>query len=197
MFDKKTLVAAVTVSALFITGCATSYSEEEIGFRKSNLYSEDTTMGDATNYSKVAPGESKVIARAFENAPPMISHSVEGMLPITGANNTCVSCHAPEVAVAVKATPVPKSHLATFRPMTEYVNGSFKKEGKMVNNTADIKTVVKKKASIAGERYNCTLCHAPQSDNKIWVQNEFQPEFRQANGMKRSNLLDNLNEGVK
>lgn len=197
MFNKKTLVAAVTVSALFITGCATSYSEEEIGFRKSNLYSEDTTMGDATNYSKVAPGESKVIPRAFENAPPMISHDVEGMLPITRDNNSCLGCHAPEVAPSVNATPIPKSHLATFRPMTEYVNGTFKKEGTAVNNTADIKTVVKQKESLSLERYNCSQCHAPQSDNKIWVQNNFEPDFRQANGMKRSNLLDNLNEGVK
>jgi cytochrome c-type protein NapB len=174
MFSKKTLIAAAVLTAFIVTGCAVSdtVSEESLGLRKTDLYTENTTVADQTSYGKVAAGESKVIARAFENAPPMISHDVEGMLPITTASNACLGCHDPAVAAAVNATPVPKSHLYDMRS----------------NKTL---------ASVSFSRYNCSQCHAPQSDNDPLVENTFQPEFRAENGMNRSNLLDSLNEGVK
>ncbi len=60
--------------------------------------------------------ESKVIQRSsFENAPPLIPHDVEGMLDMTKENNACTGCHMPEVAEAVKATPIPKSHFFDMR----------------------------------------------------------------------------------
>lgn len=201
MFDKKTLITTVAIAAFIVTGCAVSgstYSEEEIGLRKTNLYSENTTNPDKTSYGKVAAGESKVIARAFENAPPMIPHDVEGMLPITRDNNSCLACHDPMVAEAVKATPTPKSHMASFRPLTTLdANGQIVKEGKVVDNTADIKTAMHKRDGVSMERFNCSACHAPQSNNEPLVKNEFAPEFRSANGKSQSNLLDTLNEGVK
>lgn len=174
MFSKKTLIAAATLTALIATGCAmsSSVSEESLGLRKTDLYTENTTVADTTSYSKVAAGESKVYNRAFENAPPMISHDVEGMLPITTNNNSCLGCHDPVVASSVGATAVPKSHMFDMRNETALVAVSF-------------------------ARYNCTLCHAPQSDNEPLVENTFKPEFRTNNGMKQSNLLDNLNEGVQ
>jgi len=174
MFSKKTLIAAATLTALIATGCAMSstVSEESLGLRKTDLYTENTTVADTTSYSTVAAGESKVYERAFENAPPMISHDVEGMLPITTNNNSCLGCHDPLVAPSVNATAVPKSHLFDMR-----------------NETA--------LATVSNARYNCTQCHAPQSDNEPLVENTFKPEFRTDNGMKQSNLLDNLNEGVQ
>lgn len=174
MFSKKTLIAAAVLTAFIVTGCAVSdtVSEESLGLRKTDLYSENTTVADQTAYSKVAAGESKVIARAFENAPPMISHDVEGMLPITIDNNSCLACHDPAVASAVGAVPTPKSHMFDMR------------SEKML-------------ASVSFSRYNCSQCHAPQSDNEPLVKNEFQPDFRTKDGMMKSNLLDNLNEGVK
>lgn len=199
MFSKKTLVFGVSLAAFIITGCAVSstYNEEEIGLRKTNLYSENDTLAAKTSYTTVAAGESKTFERAFENAPPMISHDVEGMLPITMSNNSCLGCHDPLVAESINATPVPKSHLASFRPITEYVNGEFKKEGKVVGNTSDIKVVINKREGVSSERYNCSACHAPQSNNEPLVKNEFSPEFRAQNGAKRSNLLDTLNDGVQ
>ncbi|MDD3462320.1 MAG: nitrate reductase cytochrome c-type subunit [Sulfurospirillaceae bacterium] len=174
MVSTKTLIAAAVLSAFVATGCAVSntMSEEELGLRKVNLYSEKEVVADPTSYSKVAAGESKVYQRAFENAPPMISHDVEGMLPITKANNSCLGCHSPEIAAAVKATPVPASHMYDLR------------------NMKALKTV-------SPSRYNCSQCHAPQSNNAPLVENTFQPEFRSADGAAKTNLLDVLNDGVR
>ena len=174
MVSTKTIIAASLLSVFIATGCAVanSYTEEELGLRKTDLYTEKTTTGEATSYSKVAAGESKVLARAFENAPPMISHDVEGMLDITKENNACLGCHVPGVAEVVKATPTPASHLYNMRT------------GKTL-------------AEVSPARYNCTACHAPQSNNEPLVKNEFKPEYRQADGAQKTNLLDTLNEGVK
>ncbi len=174
MFSKKTLITATTLIALFVTGCAmtSSVSEESLGLRKTDLYSENTTTPDQTTYSTAAAGESKVYERAFENAPPMISHDIEGMLPITTNNNSCLGCHDPAVASAVGATSVPKSHMFNMR-----------KQSVMT--------------TVSNARYSCTQCHAPQSDNEPLVENTFTPDFRAKDGMKSSNLLDNLNEGIQ
>lgn len=174
MFSKKTLIAIGVVTVFIITGCTVSdtVSEKSLGLRHTDLYSESTTVGDKTSYGTVPAGESKVIARAFENAPPMIPHDIEGMLPITSDYNSCLGCHDPSVAAAVNATSVPTSHLFDMRTQTvlDYVSKA---------------------------RYNCSQCHVPQSDNKLVYQNEFQADFRAKDGMNKSNLLDNLNEGVK
>ncbi len=174
MFSKKRLIATATLTALIVTGCAmsSSVSEESLGLRKTDLYTENTTTGDKTSYSTVTAGESKVYERAFENAPPMIPHDVEGMLPITKNYNSCLGCHDPEVASAVNATAVPKSHMFDMRHETVL-------------------------ATVSNARYSCTQCHAPQSSNKPLVENTFEPEFRAKGGMHHSNLLDNLNEGVQ
>lgn len=174
MFSKKTLIAAAALTAVLATGCAmsSSVSEESLGLRKTDLYTEKTTVADETSYSTVAAGESKVYNRAFENAPPMISHDVEGMLPITMDYNSCLTCHDPAMAESVGAIAVPKSHTFDMR-----------------NETA--------LAAVSHSRYNCSACHAPQSDNEPLVENTFEPDFRAKNGISRSNLLDNLNEGVQ
>jgi cytochrome c-type protein NapB len=168
------LLTLFVLGMIVASGCAVSqtYSEEELGLRKTDLYTEKNTLSDKTAYSTLAAGEAPVIKRAFENAPPMIPHDVEGLLPITKDSNSCTGCHLPEVAEAVKATPMPKSHFFDMR-------------------TQKVLT------SMSEARYNCTQCHAPQSNNAPLVKNEFQPDFRSANGSVRSNLLDTLNEGVK
>ena len=102
MISTKTLIMGSLLSIVVATGCAVSqsYNEEELGLRKVDLYSEKTVVAESTSYSTVAAGESKVIQRSFENAPPMIPHDVEGMLDMTKENNACTGCHLPEVAEA-------------------------------------------------------------------------------------------------
>ncbi len=187
-------------TAIFIVGCSNNQtmSEESIGLRKTDLYSENTTVADKTEYIKKAAGESQVIERAFENAPPMIPHDVEGMLPITTNNNSCTGCHTPGVAESMNATPIPKSHFTDFRPDTSLAkNGKIVKAGKVVENTSDIKTVSKTLDTLSGSRFNCTLCHAPQSMATQAPKNEFEADFRGTDLNTKSNLIENINEGVK
>ncbi|WP_072679949.1 nitrate reductase cytochrome c-type subunit [Arcobacter sp. LA11] len=189
------LFAAATV---FMVGCSAtqSMSEESLGLRNTSLYSEADAMPVKTEYSKKAAGESKLIARAFENAPPMIPHTVDGMLPITINNNACTGCHVPGVAESMNATAIPKSHFTNFRPDTSLAkNGMITKEGKMVANTSDFKVIGKPTSKLSGTRFNCSQCHAPQSMSEA-PKNEFEVDFRADSHVKKSNLIDNINEGV-
>lgn len=174
MMKTRTVIVASLLGIVVASGCAVSqsYTEEELGLRKVDLYSEKSVVAESTSYAKAAPGESKVMQRSFENAPPMIPHDVEGMMEITKESNACLSCHAPEVAEAVKATVVPASHLYDMRKGT-------------------------KLADVSQARYVCVSCHAPQSANEPLVKNEFQAEFRKKDGAVKTNLLETLNEGVK
>ncbi|KHG33135.1 MAG: nitrate reductase cytochrome c-type subunit [Epsilonproteobacteria bacterium] len=174
MITQKKVIALLVAGIVIGSGCAVSqtYSEEELGLRKVDLYSEKNVVADNTAYSTAAAGESKVFERSYENAPPMIPHDVEGMLDMSKDNNACLGCHLPEVAEAVKATPIPKSHFFDMRTQ------------KVLNE-------------LSQARFNCSQCHAPQSNNEPLVKNEFKPDFRAKDAQSRSHLLDSLNEGVK
>jgi cytochrome c-type protein NapB len=198
---KKSWIGALSLAMIIAAGCAAGaggVSEESLGLRKTNLYAEQGTVAEETKYIQAAAGTSQKFERAFENAPPMIPHSTEGMLPITMANNSCTGCHMPEVAPSVNATPIPASHFASFRPKTKIgKHGEVIKEGKAVANTSDVLTVVHKQADLNMGRYNCSLCHAPQSNSAPLVKNTFEADFRSKDGASKSNLLDTLNEGVQ
>lgn len=198
----KIALGLATVTAIFVTGCTMAqktYSEESLGLRKVDIYTENSIVPDKTDYTKPAAGASTKIDRAFENAPPMIPHDVEGMLPITIANNQCVVCHDPAVAESMGAVPVPKTHFTDLRPLTSLnKDGKIVKEGNVVDNTSDLKVPEQKVLThLAGARFNCSQCHAPQSDTKLIVGNEFEADFRKDGANKMSNLVDNINEGVK
>jgi len=198
---KKSWIGLLSLVAIVAVGCAAgagnTISEESLGLRKTNLYTEDNTKPVEAKYTTAAPGTSKRFDRAFENAPPMIPHSVEGLLPITKDNNQCLGCHMPDVAKSMGATPIPPSHFTNFRPQTKVgKNGEVIKEGKVVNNTSDVKVVIHKQNKLYQGRFNCSQCHAPQANVKPLVKNNFTPDYRSKDGAKKSNLLDTLNEGV-
>lgn len=145
--------------------------ENDIGLRSEALTSENVILKDFA-YPSTPAGESQRIERAFENAPPMISHDVEGMMEITKDFNACITCHSPEYAEAMNATPVPASHTYdTFKD--------------------------KPSNQIVETRYNCNLCHTPQANVAPIVGNNFQANFRDEASKSKSNLLDVLDEGVK
>ena len=124
------ITIGLTAMALLIVGCGDAtkaaptkeakvkptITEESLGLRKTNLYTESDTTGDKTAYSTKAAGESTKIARAFQDAPPMIPHDVADYLPIMKDNNMCTGCHMPEIAADMGATPIPKSHFLDMRP---------------------------------------------------------------------------------
>ncbi len=147
-------------------------SEEALGIRKGSLYSEEKVKPDHGEYLKAEPGQSKRIARAFENSPPLIPHDLTGMLPLAETNNACLDCHMPENAGGLNATPLPKSHFV------------------------DMATGKDLKGNLDGKRYQCLQCHVPQVNIPAPIKNTFKAEFRKKKDKTSSSLLDSLNEGV-
>ena len=183
-------------------GNRNTVSEAALGLRKTDLYSEDKTHGDKADYDRPSPGSSTRFERAYKDAPPMIPHSVEGLLPITKMNNQCLGCHLPEVAPAVGSTPIPATHFTNYRPETILKNNIVLKEGqeigKDLKNTSDIKLAKAIQSDTLYQgRFNCTQCHAPQSKMKTAVANTFRPDFGSNEEKAHSSLLDHMNEGVE
>lgn len=153
-----------------------TYTSEDLGLRKTNLLDEQDITLAGFEYISTPAGESKLIERSYENAPPLISHDVEGQMEITQDLNMCTSCHLPELAEAQNATAMPKSH---FISMISH---------KDLGDTMD------------EARYNCVSCHVPQAQGLApLVKNNFDPNFRDKGSEFKStlNLLDTLNEEVQ
>ncbi len=200
----KITLSIVVASSIFLAGCSNTVSEESLGLRKTDLYSEATdTVGEETKYGTATAGTSKTISRAFQDAPPMIPHDVEGMLPITIKDNQCVSCHAPEVAPSMGALAYPISHMTDFRPKTGMAaNGKITKDGAEVDNTSSERlgniSIKSTGGKLAGARFNCSQCHAPQSQVEPLVANTFEADFTSKDGASKSSwngttLMDGIN----
>ncbi len=174
-------------------------TEVELGLRKDGLTDEKVKPIEV-KYDAPAPGQAKKFARSYVNAPPLIPHSVEGLLPITQKNNQCLGCHMPDVAKGVGATPIPPSHFTNYRPETKMEGGKVVKEGKVLGkaNTSDVVLAKAKKLDhLSQARFNCSQCHVPQANVKPLVKNNFRPDFKDAKLKEKSNLADVINEGVK
>ena len=206
------LLASLMALTLFITGCVEgpatektevvkpTVSEESLGLRKTELYGENTTIGSKTEYTHAAPGTSTKFKRAFQDAPPMIPHSVEGLIPITINNNQCLGCHMPDMAKLVNSTPIPRSHFTNFRPSTHMVDGHIVKSGVVIENTSSeqLENVsIVRQGELVGARFNCTQCHAPQSQGNLAVENKFEAAYTHKNGSSRSSWSGvKLMEGI-
>ena len=207
------ITIGLAAAALLIVGCGDAgatpsnnakvkptISEESLGLRKTDLYSESTTVGDETKYSKSFAGSGRMIKRAFQDAPPMIPHDTEGMLPITIKDNQCTGCHMPEVATSMNATPIPTSHFTNFRPATAMANGKMTKNGKVLENTttASLSDIsIKHGDKLQGARFNCTQCHAPQSEGALVVENTFEADYTRKDGASKSSWSGTkLMEGI-
>ena len=189
------LLSLVAIASLAYAGG--TISEESLGLRKSDLYSESKTAPSEVKFDAPAPGAAKTLPRSYDNAPPLIPHSVDGLLPITAKNNACLGCHMPAAAKGVGATPIPESHFVNFRPNTKVTkDGAIVKEGKKIKNTSDIKVVEHKQKTLYQGRFNCSQCHVPQANVKPLVKNNFKPDYQSESAKKKSNLLDVLNKGV-
>ena len=186
---KKLTLAAICASLLIGTTLYAAKevkTENDLGLRKENLYTEKGVTPVKADFSKPAPGMSKKFARSYENAPPLIPHSVDGFLPITRSNNACLGCHMPNVAKSMGATPLPPTHFKDFFAQTKESLKKYKAS-----------KVHKNKDDIAPQRFNCSQCHVPQANVDPLVENRFKPDFRDPNAKQKSNLIDTLNEGVK
>jgi len=170
-----------------------SVSEESLGLRKTDIYQEDDTISSKTEYRGAQPGTSTKIKRAYQDAPPMIPHDVSDFLPVTRTNNACVGCHAPEIAPAMGATPIPPSHFLDMRPRHTCDGVKFKKTVDNMKNETDVKRLT----HLSQARFNCTQCHAPQSQGNPSVENLFEANYTKKGGEFKSSwnevILDDLN----
>ncbi len=170
-------------------------TESVLGLRKTDLYSEEAdTTGMKTEYSSDAPGTSQRIARAFQDAPPMIPHSVEGLLPIKAGNNQCIGCHMPEAAAGVGAVPIPKSHFTNFRPTHKFDGKQFTKS---IDNYKNEVAISKASDKLSMARFNCSQCHAPQSKGDLAVSNTFEGGFSEKDGKSGSSWYDHMNDDLE
>jgi cytochrome c-type protein NapB len=194
---RKSIIVATSMVALISLGCAAGIasndSAKELSLRKGDAFSESDVVSAKTQYSDKAPGTSKKIERAFQDAPPMIPHSVEGLLPITAKNNACTGCHMPEVAPAMKATPIPKSHFVNFRPKHNFDGKQFTK---VIDNYKNEVAISEASTKLSMARFNCSQCHAPQSSGDLAVENTFKPEFSAKDGATKSSWYEHMNDDL-
>jgi len=152
----------------------------QLGYRGTTLDSNVETP--KVEYSKADAGSSKRIARAFQDAPPMIPHKVDGMLPITKNNNQCITCHVDSAPYDKSIPSVPPSHFTNFRPSSSYAL-----KGVNTSDMGDLKHVhIKKQKTLYEGRFNCTQCHAPQANVKPLVGNTFVPEYKKVDAKFKS-----------
>ncbi len=142
-----------TTAALAAAACAASgqaVDDSSLGLSKTSVF--DTPTPAAPVYSAPPPGAPVTApARYFPGAPPVIPHSVAGLVPITGKANSCLGCHDKPNMIGKKTKGLPT-------PMT-------------ASHYADLWTKDKPSSKVSGARYNCDQCHAPQSDAKPLVRN--------------------------
>ncbi|MDF1874455.1 nitrate reductase cytochrome c-type subunit [Sulfurimonas sp. SAG-AH-194-I05] len=207
-----TLLFGFVASTLLFTGCFTTpeskqenvpkptITEESMGLRTTEIYTEDTTTASKTEYTSAVPGTSHKFKRAFQDAPPMIPHSLKGLIPIKADSNQCLSCHMPAMAKLVKSTPIPKSHFTNFRPSTYIMDGKVIKSGVVIRNTSSESlshVSIVKQGKLVGARFNCTQCHAPQSQGNLAVENNFEADYTSKDGASRSSWIGTkLMEGI-
>ncbi len=197
---KNIIFYSILISSLWITACNTGnnssnseekISEEEIGYRNASLYNEEANLNDLASYPNRIPGSAEKIERAFENAPPLIPHTVKGFYPITKDKNLCIKCHLPAIADSLKSTPMPKSHFTNYRPKHNYDKGKFSRS---VGENEVVSTDLNGKLYLG--RYNCSQCHVPQTNATPEIQNTFEAVFRMIDTKSSSNLDEVINEGV-
>jgi len=150
---KKLLLISSIAAVFVLAGCTNNNSAnantlsnktvEITGVRKSDLTSGSENL-PVVQYHDEAPVPGKVqrFKKSFVTAPPMIPHSIKGMVPIKVGKNMCLSCHMPQQAKALGVPPMPNDHL----------NGN----------------------KVAGSRYFCTTCHAPQAKLDPVIENKFE-----------------------
>ncbi len=149
-------------------------------------------IGDRAEYPSTPETESVSIDRSFENAPPLIPHTVQGMMVISGEHNECMLCHMPNKAEEKGATPLPQTHFTNYRP-------EIGLEGNLYQVKAKENEVVQMSTGedLSMAMYNCNQCHVPQANITVEIENLFTPKFRESKSKNRSNLTDNIAEGVR
>ncbi len=122
-------------------------SDDSLGLSKTSVYDDPSPI--VVNYGGGDPGTNKRAVKSYHTAPPMITHTIVDMVPITRDSNLCKDCHVqPDLLKQkiVQGMPIPA-------PATHYVNV--------------------KKGELYMGRWNCVSCHRPQAKVDVLVQSTF------------------------
>ena len=144
------LATSVALAAVAWAVTGKAVDDSSLGLSKTSVFDDPTPV--APVYDAPPPGAPVTAPpRYFPGAPPVIPHSIDGLVPITAQSNTCLGCHdKPDLlGKNVKGAPT---------PMT-------------ASHYSDLWTKDKPAQRVSGARYNCNQCHAPQSDAKPLVKN--------------------------
>lgn len=147
---KTLLMSAVLASLLSLSAFAVqdqSIPDDSLGLSKTSVY--DVPDPDVTVYGGGDPGTNKRAAKSYHTAPPMITHSITDMVPITRESNLCKDCHVQPDLLKQRITkgmpiPAPASHYTDV-----------------------------KKGDLYMGRWNCVACHRPQAKVDVLVQSTF------------------------
>lgn len=159
---KRLLLLASLLATALLAACGPTDTAPEAGQPEESLGLSRTSVFDDPDpvvapISAADPGENETTPAAFEGAPPVIPHRIEDFLPIRREENGCVECHdtpdsiGQELATG-EPTPMPPSHYEDLRDSS----GSAGE-------------------ALDAARWNCTMCHIPQSDATPLVANTFRP----------------------
>ena len=195
MIDIKPICLVIFIG-IFMASCSnestnsTQIQNPEVS-QGNELLDDEIDIQPKAQYTSIAESDSKPIERSFENAPPMIPHTVKGFYNITRNQNQCLLCHMPEKTKVSGAKELPQTHMTDYRPAIVQEGDLYKVKVK-INETVEEST----KGKLNMAMYYCNLCHVPQAEISINIENLFTPEFREASSRKSSNLKESMKEGV-
>ncbi len=184
------------IFTLLLVGCSSNnnadyIADEDIDMSDDLIMGDESVLTDMPEYSKVRGGESEMIDRSFENAPPLIPHRVGGFLPIKIDDNKCLRCHMPDKAPEFGAIPLPETHFTSYRPTV------VEKDGKYLVDAEEGEVIEKDLGHFNGAMFNCSQCHVPQAEVTVDIPNTFDPDYRKSGDKTKSNLKTNMGEGVR
>ena len=117
---------------LLTTIILTCHSASRVIFKGDGLVTGQPGMN---SYPEEEPGETTLIKRAYEIAPPSVPHSIVDFI-IDRTTNDCLECH-------LDGEEFDEDHIATKIPPSHFINEYREESGE---------------ESVTGIRYNCTQC---------------------------------------
>jgi cytochrome c-type protein NapB len=199
LIKKINIIFTIATVILFI-GCNNkeevakrTITSEQLSYRHSPLNDEMNTSLPELKYTDKVAGISHKIKRAFQDAPPMLPHSVKEMLPIQKDNNQCIICHVDSAPYDKTIPEVPISHMTNFRPIKSVALKGVNTSSQTLRNVS-----ITKYDTLYQGRFNCTQCHAPQSNAKLLTPNLFEADYTSKDGEYKSTwddrkFMENIN----
>ena len=150
----KTPLLSTLAAASILVACATTkpvgIPDADMGLHQGAALSTPVPPPLIVNES--APGGVPLTRPSYAGAAPLISHGIDGMVPITAKENACLACHAAAAKAKGEPTPVPKSHYVDMRNAPD-------RAGSSLSNT----------------RYVRVSCHVESTGAKPLVRSDFRP----------------------